>query len=518
MKLHTKLVLWLVAGSVVVTVASQIVQQSRTNAYLHELSLANTRVLEAQEWQSADNIYRSVDKAIAGSLERGEMQKFAQLLEDQKQIKGLLEFSLYDREGRTTHSTDDKFLGQRLSPETKEQLKKNLAAGEDTIRRRTAQAFEIMHVEQVTPDCVRCHTKWQPGEIGGYTAFRFSTEAVVKANTQWSSALAGLQRSNAISATLAVVCMVAMVALMTYALVRWLVAKPLQKTSRHLTAGAERVATTATELGVGAQKLSDAASQQAAALEETSASMEQMASVTKRTAESAARVKELAQAARHAAEAGANDVQQMGTAMQALQTSSTETAAIIKTIDEIAFQTNLLALNAAIEAARAGEAGRGFAVVSEEVRRLAQRAAAAARETSDRIEGALSRTREGIAVSIKVSTTLSEIAGKVREVDELSAEVATGALEQSQGIVQVNASVAALDQVTQSNAASAQETSNAVTQLDSEVATLREAVDGLGHLIGLKAGPPPANTQAQSAVKADPQPTRRALTAHPSSV
>jgi methyl-accepting chemotaxis protein len=66
--------------------------------------------------------------------------------------------------------------------------------------------------------------------------------------------------------------------------------------------------------------------------------------------------------------------------MDAISRTSTQIGQIIGVIDESAFQTNLLALNAGVEAARAHEAGRGFAVVTTEVRTLAQRPAAAAKE------------------------------------------------------------------------------------------------------------------------------------------
>lgn len=492
MNLSTKLVLGLTVGCTLVMAVSQLVQQIRTKAYLRQLSVANTKLLEEQEWQSADNVYRSVDNAIAGSLERGEMGKFAKHLEEQKQIKSLLEFSLYSRDGKVTHSTDASFLGQVLPEELSRALQQQLANGRYKIRRRTPLAFEIVSVERVSADCVRCHTTWKTGEIGGYTVFRFSTQAMDKASGHWASAMVGMQRSSTLTGILAVACMMAVVALMTFLLVRWLVATPLAKTSQSLIEGADHLATTSIHLGEGAGKLSAAASQQAAALEETGASLEEMSGVTRRTAENAMRVQDLLGEARIAAERGSADVRKMGVAMQALQQSSTETAQIVKTIDEIAFQTNLLALNAAIEAARAGEAGSGFAVVSNEVRRLAQRTSEAARETALRIDDQLARTREGVSISSSVAEALNGITTKVSTVGELATEVAVAAKEQSQGIGQVNVTVAEIDKVTQTNAATAQETVQAVTQMDAEVLTLRQAVRTLDYMLTGKAGEPEA--------------------------
>jgi len=167
---------------------------------------------------------------------------------------------------------------------------------------------------------------------------------------------------------------------------------------------------------------------------------------------------------------------------------------IIKTIDEIAFQTNILALNAAVEAARAGEAGMGFAVVADEVRNLAQRCAQSAKETAAKIEGAITKTAQGVEISTKVTETLQEIVVKVRQVDELVGEVATASREQSQGITQVNTAVGQMDKVTQSNAANAEESASASEELNAQAESLKDAVAQLLQLVGGQ-----ATTAAKSA-------------------
>ena len=196
-------------------------------------------------------------------------------------------------------------------------------------------------------------------------------------------------------------------------------------------------------MAAASQGLAEGASEQAASIEETSASLEEMASMTKRNAESAQAAKVLVSQARQAADTGVTDVENMTAAMDAVKSSSEQITKIIKTIDEIAFQTNILALNAAAgEAARAGEAGAGFAVVADEVRSLAQRSAQAAREAADRIEDALKKTEQGVQISGKVAKGLKEITAKVREVDQIVAEIATASVEQSQGVSQINTAVA----------------------------------------------------------------------------
>src|SRR3954451_11463268 len=129
--------------------------------------------------------------------------------------------------------------------------------------------------------------------------------------------------------------------------------------------------------------------------------------MAKRNADRAMRANELTRQTRTAADAGTQNVEAMNHAMDAIKASSDGIAKIIKTIDEIAFQTNILALNAAVEAARAGEAGAGFAVVADEVRSLAQRSAAAAKETADKIEGAIVNSRKGSQCTAKVEESLT---------------------------------------------------------------------------------------------------------------
>jgi methyl-accepting chemotaxis protein len=177
-------------------------------------------------------------------------------------------------------------------------------------------------------------------------------------------------------------------------------------------------------------------------------------------------------------------MQTMNAAMEAIKVSSDDIAKIIKTIDEIAFQTNILALNAAVEAARAGEAGMGFAVVADEVRNLAQRSASAAKETAGKIEGAITKTAQGVGISKQVAETLIEIATKARQVDELVAEVAGASREQTQGITQINTAVGQMDKVTQSNAANAEESAAAAEELNAQATTMKESVAELMRLVG----------------------------------
>ncbi len=175
---------------------------------------------------------------------------------------------------------------------------------------------------------------------------------------------------------------------------------------------------------------------------------------------------------------------QLTDSMQDISKASEETSKIIKTIDEIAFQTNLLALNAAVEAARAGEAGAGFAVVADEVRNLAMRAADAARNTADLIEGTIKQIKDGSDLVAKTNEAFTEVAERSSKVGELVAEISAASKEQAHGIDQVNNTVTEMDKLTQQNAANAEESASASEEMNSQAGHMKTFVRDLVTLVG----------------------------------
>jgi methyl-accepting chemotaxis protein len=268
-----------------------------------------------------------------------------------------------------------------------------------------------------------------------------------------------------------------------FLIARFQVVRPVLKLSASLGDEANGVREAASQFEKASVSLADGASQSAAALETSSAALEEISGVTSANADRAEQARGLSGRARDAAEAGSAGMAELREAMAAIRTASNNIAAILKTIDEIAFQTNILALNAAVEAARAGEAGAGFAVVADEVRALAQRCAAAARETATKIEEAQSRSAKGAELTGKVDANLGEIVGRVREVADIITEIAAASVEQKTGLSQVASSVSDLDKLTQQNAALAEESSASANELGRRTDTLRGVADSLDVLV-----------------------------------
>ena len=231
------------------------------------------------------------------------------------------------------------------------------------------------------------------------------------------------------------------------------------------------------EVAQGNHDLSQRTEQSASNLQQTASSIEQLTQTVRQSAESASTANQLATSAAAVAQRGGDVVSQVVATMDDIHASSHKIADIIGTIDGIAFQTNILALNAAVEAARAGEQGRGFAVVAGEVRALAQRSAAAAREIKHLIGSSVESVAAGSRLVNDAGTTMGEIVSSVQKVSDIISEISATAREQSEGISQVNSSVTQLDRMTQQNAALVEESAAAAAHLGDQAARLNEVVD-----------------------------------------
>lgn len=242
-------------------------------------------------------------------------------------------------------------------------------------------------------------------------------------------------------------------------------------------ASAEQFAMASHQLSVGGQGLAQGAAEQASTLEEITSNLKELAASSQQSASKAQTARSLADDTRASANRGTDSMHRLSQAIDQIKTSSDETSKIVKTIDDIAFQTNLLALNAAVEAARAGDAGKGFAVVAEEVRNLAMRSAAAAKNTADLLVGAAQKATDGVRLNQEVLANLHDIVTKVHDVGEMMADVAVTAEQQQQGIDQINSAMQQLNQVTQQTAANSEETASTAEALLTQANEMQHLVD-----------------------------------------
>jgi len=250
----------------------------------------------------------------------------------------------------------------------------------------------------------------------------------------------------------------------------------LQEIVSQIKDATDAINTAAKEIASGNQDLSSRTEEQASSLEETASSMEQLTSTVKQNADNARQANELAGTAQQVAVKGGEVVSQVVDTMSAIHHSSNKIADIIGVIDGIAFQTNILALNAAVEAARAGEQGRGFAVVATEVRNLAQRSAAAAKEIKGLISDSVEKVETGNRLVDQAGRTMEEVVSSIKRVAKIMADISDASREQSAGIEQVSLAVSQMDEVTQQNAALVEEAAAAAESLEEQAHNLAQAV------------------------------------------
>ncbi|BCG48346.1 Methyl-accepting chemotaxis sensor/transducer protein [Citrifermentans bremense] len=279
--------------------------------------------------------------------------------------------------------------------------------------------------------------------------------------------------------------------------------------------GAESIATATEEIAAGNADLSQRTEEQASALEETASSMEELTSTVKQNADNAQAANQLAINASGVAVKGGEVINRVVTTMESITDSSKKISDIIGVIDGIAFQTNILALNAAVEAARAGEQGRGFAVVAAEVRSLAQRSAAAAKEIKALIEDSVGKVEDGSRLVEEAGRTTQDIVTSIKRVTDIMAEISAASLEQSSGIEQVNTAITQMDDVTQQNAALVEEAAAAAESLEEQAQQLVQVVARFTLESSPKAQAPAERKSAQGSAQRQKAPEKkgRALTA-----
>ena len=238
----------------------------------------------------------------------------------------------------------------------------------------------------------------------------------------------------------------------------------------------QTIATASGQIATGNLDLSSRTERQASSLEETASSMEQLTSTVRQNSDNARQANGLAVSASAVALKGGDVVSQVVDTMAAINGSAQKIVDIIGVIDGIAFQTNILALNAAVEAARAGEQGRGFAVVATEVRNLAQRSAAAAREIKTLISDSVQKVESGNKLVEQAGATMHDVVKSVQQVTDIMGEIMAATQEQSAGINEINTAITQMDEVTQQNAALVEQAAAAADAMQEQAGKLAEVV------------------------------------------
>ncbi|WP_057832545.1 methyl-accepting chemotaxis protein [Colwellia sp. TT2012] len=233
---------------------------------------------------------------------------------------------------------------------------------------------------------------------------------------------------------------------------------------------------TSREIAEGNNELSHRTESQASSLEETAAAMEELTSTVEQNAENATQASNLSSSVMNKASAGGEVVKNAVTAMSDINKSSKKIADIISVIDVIAFQTNLLALNAAVEAARAGEQGRGFAVVAAEVRNLAQRSAAAAKEIKGLINDSVEAVGQGTKLVDETGQIFTDLVSSIEEVSKMVIDIDGACKEQAAGIGEVSAAISQMDDMTQKNAALVEEAATSSKSMEEQAQILLNQV------------------------------------------
>jgi len=276
---------------------------------------------------------------------------------------------------------------------------------------------------------------------------------------------------------------------------------------------ASQVSESANSISAATQDFSRRLQEQTSAIEQTVSALEQMTGSIKQSAENSHQANQLAQKTAEMSSEGSQVVERTVEAMEAVTESSKRIGEIITVVNEIAFQTNLLALNAAVEAARAGEAGRGFAVVAGEVRNLAGRSAAAAKEIQDLISDSLAKVEQGSQLVDESGQLLKSIIDNVQSVAEAVAEISSASNEQAQGIEEINRAVNHMDEAVQHNATLMEQTTASAEELAEVARDLR------GQMMEFKTGqeksatPPALPSPPPRPAPAKPSPTEKATAA-----
>jgi methyl-accepting chemotaxis protein len=250
----------------------------------------------------------------------------------------------------------------------------------------------------------------------------------------------------------------------------------LNQTLSQINEAAAQVNNGAAQVSDAAQALAAGSTEQATSTEQLAATINDVSVQVSDNAQSATKARKLAEKASAEVSRGNEQMQHMITAMNDINSSSSQINKIIRVIDDIAFKTNILALNAAVEAARAGVAGKGFAVVADEVRNLAGKSAEAAKTTAALIETSISKVSEGMKLADSTAQSLQEIVNSVSETEKLIDMIDKASGQQATALRQISEGISQISNVIQTNSATAEQIAATSEELSGQASMLKEGV------------------------------------------
>jgi methyl-accepting chemotaxis protein len=315
--------------------------------------------------------------------------------------------------------------------------------------------------------------------------------ALAKAKTQFSEdldqKLSAVEKRSAQQRWLAMIVFgvtILVAALIVHITIRRSITGPVLRVIHGVQEAADGAAEASNLMSESGNVVARDAQEQAACIEETSASLAEMSSTTAENATRAGQADRLMQEARKTVHEAAQAMEGLTNSMNLISKSSSQVAAVLKSIDEIAFHTNILALNAAVEAARAGEAGAGFSVVADEVRSLAHRAADAARNSGDIIERTIADVNKGVELATVAHSAFTQVTAKITGGSEVMSQIAASSDEQARGITNIGQAINRIELLTQNNAANANKTAEAASAMADQVAATRKHLAELVSVVG----------------------------------
>ena len=537
MKLHAKLILCLLSVLLVIVLISQVFQQSRSTAALRHIADESSAALETREWLNAENVSRAVQFSAVDSMERGEMGRFEKILVAQREVKGLLEFTLYDNTGVARYSSDKKLRGQKLPVE----LKQTLLTKPDRIKRQTDIAFEIYQPQIARASCIECH-EWKEGQIGGVLVFRFSTETLESAKKEAADSMTELKQASFFWMVVTVVTITGVFIALAYFVVRRLITQPLAR----LTNGLEQIAEGNLSARVPIESndeiahLSTAANAMAEALEVKAhlalqISEGDLTSEVKLTSDKdklglalqkmVSNLRDVVGNVTTAAENVASGAEEITGTAQTLSSGASEQAASVQQVSSAmeqstasiqhntdnARQTDGISLKAAQDAIKAGESvartvqamkaiAEKISIIEEIARQtdlLALNAAIEAaragehgkgfavvasevRKLAERSQRAAGEINQLSSSSVEIAEAagqmLEKLVPEIRKTADLVKEIATGSEEQSSGAIHINKAVQELDGIIQQTASASEELAASSEQLASQAEQLQTAI------------------------------------------